>query len=87
MLSFQEWCIKIDTFMQSSESFHLVTQSNIGVYSLLPQLWQAMTPNNKGKYVSIFQQHDCTWSVECLVYMKTTLGVAMGDMSSIQLGV
>ena len=32
MLSFQEWCIKIDPFIQSSESFHIVTQHNIDVY-------------------------------------------------------
>ena len=87
MLAFQEWCINIDPFMQSYDSFHLVTQSNIDMYSLLPLLWQVITLYDKGKAVSIFQQHDFTWSVECLVDMKTTHGVAIGDISSIQLGI
>ena len=80
MLSFLEWCINIEPFMQSSDSFHIITQSNIDVYSLLPPLWQAMIPDNKGKAISIFQHHYCTWSVKCLVEMKTTLDVAIGDM-------
>ena len=46
-----------------------------------------MTSDYKVKVVSILQQHDLTWSVECLVDMKTTLGVDMGHMSSIQLGI
>ena len=73
--------------MQSSESFHIVTHSNIDLYSLLPPLWQTMIQDNKGKAVSIFRQHGFTWSVECLFEMKTTLGVAMVDMSSIQLDI
>ena len=87
MVSFQDWYINIEPFIQSSEYLHLLTQSNIDVYSLLPPLWQAMTPYYKGKYVSVLQQYYCTWIVKCLVEMKTTLGVAMGDMSSIQLGI
>ena len=61
-----------------------MTQSKIDMYSLIPPLCQAMTLDNKGKAVSIFQQHDCACSVECLVEIKTTLGVVMVDMYSIQ---
>ena len=87
MLSLQDWYINIDPFMQSSDSFNIMTQSNIDMYSLLTPLCQAMTPDDKVKAVSIFQHHDCTWVVECLFEMKTTIGVAMVGMSPIQLGV
>ena len=60
-----------------------MTQISIIVYSLLPPLWMAMTLDDKVKSVSIFQQNDCKWCVECSFEMKTTLGVDMGGMYSI----
>jgi len=60
MLSFAEWCKQIASFMMASDSFDLITQSNINKYHLLPVFWQAMTPERKGGAVSIFKKHNLT---------------------------
>ena len=46
MISFKDWCKKLETFMKASNSFDLITQSdnNFDVYTILPPLWQAMSP-------------------------------------------
>ena len=54
MLSFSDWCKKISPFMQSADSFELVTQNKVNEYKLLPAVWKAMTPLEKGNTVEIF---------------------------------
>ena len=56
-LSFQKWCEKLAPFMQAADRFNLVTQSagNFDTYTLLPTIWQAMTPSEKQVAVAIVQ--------------------------------
>ena len=45
MIPFADWCKKLEPFMQAADSFNLITQSQeIDEYTLLPALWQAMSP-------------------------------------------
>jgi hypothetical protein len=73
--------------MTASDLFNLVMQSNADEYHLLPALWQAMSPEHKGKAIGIFQKHESTWNVECIIELKSALGLAMSDLHSSQVGI
>ena len=73
--------------MMASYSFDLVTQSNIDKYHLLPALWQAIIPEHKGEAVSIFKNHNSTWSLECIIDLKAALGIGLNDMNAIQVAI
>jgi hypothetical protein len=48
MIPFADWCKKLEPFMQAADSFNHITQSQeIDEYTLLPALWQAMSPVDK----------------------------------------
>ena len=70
MLPFKDWSKKIEHHMQASDSFDLVTQSNVDDYRLLPALWQAMVPQEKFKAVSVFHSHDCMWTPGYVMELK-----------------
>ena len=57
---FKDWCKKLEPFMQASDSFDLITQSdnNFDMYTLLPPLWQATSSAQKQAAVDVAKQFD-----------------------------
>mmetsp|Transcript_20420 Transcript_20420/g.37490 ORF Transcript_20420/g.37490 Transcript_20420/m.37490 type:complete len:186 (+) Transcript_20420:142-699(+) len=87
MLSFSDWCKKISPFVQSADSFDLVTQNKVNEYKLLPAVWRALTPLEKGNAVEIFKKHNSSWCVECIIELRDTLKLSLNDMSSLQVAI
>jgi hypothetical protein len=55
-IPFADWCKTLEPFMQAADSFNLITQSQeIDEYTLLPALWQAMSPVDKKTAATIVQ--------------------------------
>ena len=87
MLSFKDWCGKIASHLTASDSFDIFKEEHVGPYHLLPAVWQAMTPDEKKTAVSIVEKHSGAWNVECILELRDTLGLSMGDVPSIQVAV
>ena len=85
-IPFDEWCKKIAPFMNAADSFDLVLKDNIDPYLLLPALWQAMTPEDKRKAMSIYVNHGKSWSVECIQDMMDGLVIKFSDVKAVQTG-
>ena len=86
-ISFEAWCKKLEPFMKAADSFNLIAQSNnnFDVYTLLPGIWQAMSPLEKQSAVDIVQRYDKNaWSVECCHNLMRALQVSLADLPSLQ---
>jgi hypothetical protein len=86
MIPFAEWCKKLEPFMQAADSFNLITQSQeIGEYTLLPALWQAMLPVDKNTAAAIVQRFsDNAWGLDCCSALITALKIKMSDLATLQ---
>ena len=59
--------------------------SDVDLYTLLPALWQAMTPAEKSLAVTIVQQHDENpWGIDCCRELTQQLKENLSDLKSLQ---
>ena len=86
MIPFADWCKKLEPFMQAADSFNLITQSQeIDEYTLLPALWQAMSPVDKKTAATIVQRFtDNAWGLDCCSALITALKIKMSDLTTLQ---
>ena len=73
--------------MKAADSFNLIAQSNnnFDVYTLLPGIWQAMSPLEKQSAVDIVQRYDKNaWSVECCHVLMRALKASLSGLTSLQ---
>jgi hypothetical protein len=63
-LSFTEWCVKINLFLQRGDSFKPEV-ANDDPYLLLPTFWLGMEPSEKLNMVAVLNKHENPWSAEC----------------------
>ena len=72
--------------MQAADSSNLITQSQeIGEYTLLPALWQAMLPVDKKTAAAIVQRFsDNAWGLDCCSALITALKIKMSDLITLQ---
>jgi hypothetical protein len=86
MIPFADWCKKLEQFMQATDSFNVITQSQeIDEYTLLPALWQAMLPVDKKTAATIVQRFsDNTWGLDCCSALITALKIKMSDLTKLQ---
>ena len=87
MLSFKKWCEKITPFLQAADCFDLITQDKVDEYQLLPLSWQAMPSEHKQLAVSIFEKHEKSWTADCVVELRDSLGWQLSDMGALQVAV
>ena len=86
MIPFADWCKKLEPFMQATDSFNLITQSQeIYEYTLLPALWQAMPPVDKKTAVAIVRRFsDNAWGLDCCRALIAALKIKMSDLTTLQ---
>ena len=53
-IPFSEWCKKIEPFMTTADSFNIVAENKIDPYTLLPVIWQSMSPYHKRRAMVIY---------------------------------
>jgi len=85
-VSFEDWCKRIEPFMQASDNFDLITQnSSIDLYTLLPAFWHGMTPAEKTSVVSVVDRFgEEAWSVACIKTLHEECSIPYNDMGSLQ---
>lgn len=88
MLSFKDWCKKIEKEMQAGDTFDLKMQDNnaIDEYNLLPGIWKTMAPALKQTAVNIVQKHSATnpWGVQCCSELVESLPITLSDIPALQ---
>ena len=84
MLPLKDCFEKIVHHMHASESFNLVTKSKVDEYQLLPELWQAMVPEDKSKALSVFHSHDCMCTPSCVMDLKNKSHLTLKEVASLQ---
>ena len=85
-IPFGEWCKKIEPFMTAADSFKLVVGNQIDRYTLLPVIWQAISPDHKRRAMAIYEEHNKEWDVDCITTMMKDLVVNFNDIKAIQMG-
>lgn len=86
MISFVDWCKKVEGLLQGSDSYDLIQQNmNVDKYTLLPAMWQAMTPAEKRKAVEVVAKHGGNaWGLECCQELSKELKVPFKDLTVLQ---
>ena len=79
---FPEWCKRISGFLQGGESFK--PEHEFDPYALLPGWWHAFSPDEKRMALSIFQEHDTIFTVDCVRALHDGLHAPMDDLQHLR---
>ena len=83
-IPFLDWIKKIESFIQSGDSFKSNETNVIDEYLYLPSFWHAMLPEEKKQAFAVVERHDCRWSPSCVQELKTVCSVSLADMHLLQ---
>jgi hypothetical protein len=83
-LSFPEWCVKINSFLQGGDSFKPEVAEN-DPYLLLPAFWLGMEPSEKRNAVAALNKHKNPWSAECIQALRDELNIPFKDMQNLRM--
>ena len=79
-LKFEDWCAKIEQYLQVGQSFE-VEAVDVDKYTLLPSWWHAMTPDEKKNAFDIIEENE-GFTMECLLELREVCKIPTKDMQN-----
>jgi hypothetical protein len=82
-VSFPEWCKRIAHHLQGGLSFK--PEEVIDPYVMLPAFWHGMLPAEKMVALTIFENHEYSFTVACVRAFHSKMHIPLDDMQNLRI--